>query len=80
MAPWIFLQTLKPNVDKRAKKLFYKCVLEFHLAFISHLEDSISSKKVQNFVLYSAYTSQLLSYWSARIPYITVRDPASLYI
>jgi hypothetical protein len=74
-----FLQTLKSNVDKGAKNLLYKCVLEFHLAFISRLEDSISSKKVQNFVLYCAYTCQLLSYLSASIPYIAVCDPDSLY-
>ncbi len=59
---------------KEQKKMFYKCVLEFHLAFISGLEDSISSKKVQNCVIYSAYTCQLLSCLSARIPDITVRD------
>jgi hypothetical protein len=65
---------------KEQKKLFYKCVLEFHFAFISSLEDSVSSKKVQNFVLYYAYTCQLLSCLSGSIPYIAVRDPASLYI
>jgi hypothetical protein len=43
-----FFANFEAKCGQKSKKMFYKCVLEFHLAFISGLEDSISSKKVQN--------------------------------